>query len=103
MSGYLNVELAYALAERQWLAALRVPAGSSVLDALRLSALWQQFPELPPPEGLTIGIWGKVEKDPAQRMLREGDRIEVYRPLLNDPREVRKARAARVKAEKAGR
>lgn len=99
----LSVELAYALPERQWLEVVSVPAGSSVLDALRLSTLWQQFPDLPPAEALTVGVWSKVEKDPAQRVLCDGDRIEVYRPLLNDPREVRRARAQRVRAEKGGR
>lgn len=99
----LTVEVAYALPERQWLEVLRVPAGSHVLDALRQSALWQQFPDLPAAEALTVGIWSKVEKAPALRLLSDGDRIEVYRPLLNDPKDARKARAARVRAEKAAR
>ncbi len=103
MSASLSVEVAYALPDRQWLEVLSVPAGSSVLDALRLSTLWQQVPGLAPPEALTVGVWGKVEKQPATRLLCAGDRIEIYRELLNDPKEARKERAARVRAEKAGR
>ncbi len=103
MPAMLTVEVAYALPERQWLEVLTVPAGSHVLDALRQSALWQQFPGLPAAEALTVGVWSKVEKAPAERLLCDGDRIEVYRPLLNDPKDARKARAERVKAGKAGR
>lgn len=103
MPASLSVEVAYALPDRQWLEALVVPAGSTLLDALRLSSLWRQVPELAPAEELTLGIWGKVERQPGQRQLQDGDRIEVYRALVHDPKEARKARAAKVRAEKAGR
>jgi len=103
MTAMLSVEVAYALPDRQWLEALSVPAGSTLLDALRQSSLWREVPGLPPLGELTVGIWGKVERQPEACLLREGDRVEIYRPLTHDPKEARKARAARVRAEKAGR
>lgn len=99
----LTIEVAYALPDRQWLERLSVPEGSSLLDALRCSSLWQQLPELAPAETLTVGVWGRVERQPAERRLQNGDRIEIYRSLTNDPKEARKARAAKVRSARGGR
>lgn len=96
----LTIELAYALPERQWLESLSVPAGTVLLEAVRMSALLREQPGLQPVEALTLGIWGKVEKQPEARVLQDGDRIEIYRPLLIDPKEARRARAARVRGER---
>ena len=49
------------------------------------------------PAGCDLGLFGKLEKDPGQRVLAEGDRVEIYRPLANDPKEIRKARAAKAR------
>ncbi|MEL0028747.1 MAG: RnfH family protein [Perlucidibaca sp.] len=99
----LTIEVAYALPDRQWLERLSVPEGSSLLDALRCSSLWQQWPELAPAEALLVGVWGRGERQPAERRLRNGDRIEIYRPRTNDPKEARKVRAARVRAARGDR
>ena len=88
----MRVEVAYALPDRQSLIALDVDADCSVLEAVRLSGIAQQYPQLNI-ETAALGIWGKLIKDPATAKLREGDRVEIYRPLLIDPKAVRQARA----------
>ncbi|MCO7515463.1 RnfH family protein [Pseudomonas guariconensis] len=95
----VNIEVAYATAERQWLLACEVPAGTRVRDALRLSGLGEQVPGLDL-ASCPVGIFGKVVSDPAERTVEEGDRLEVYRPLLVDPKEVRRQRAAKAKAQR---
>ncbi|MBA6414196.1 RnfH family protein [Parahaliea sp. F7430] len=88
------VEVAYALPEKQAIVPLHVPSGTTAIDAAQLSGIAKQF------EGLELGsaklgIFGKVVGP--QTVLKEGDRVEIYRPLIADPKEVRKARAARAK------
>lgn len=102
----IRVELAYALPTRQHLEQREVPAGTTLLQALEGSQLLQIFPELREAlreETLTLGIWAQVEKQPAQRVLQAGDRIEVYRALTHDPMEARKARALKLKNSAASR
>lgn len=94
----INVEVAYALPERQALLALTVDAGTTVLQAAQQSGVVEQFEDVDL-ENAKFGIFGKVVS-PTQ-VLNEGDRVEIYRPLIADPKEVRKARAARVKERKA--
>lgn len=94
----ITVEVAYALPQKQAIVEVTVPEGSTVLDAARESGIAKQF------EGVDLdnakfGIFGKVSSP--KQVLREGDRVEIYRPLIADPKEVRKARAARVKERKA--
>lgn len=96
MPDKLHVEVAYALPERQFLQKLRVPVGTSVEQAITASGVLLQFPQL----DLTackVGIWNRVVK--LDQQLAEGDRIEIYRPLIADPKEVRKQRAERAKKE----
>ncbi|EKT4522018.1 RnfH family protein [Pseudomonas putida] len=97
----LNIEVVYATAERQWLLACVVPEGTCVREALRLSRLAEQVPGLDL-EACPVGVFGKVVADPAQRKVEEGDRLEVYRPLLADPKDVRKQRAAKARAARQG-
>lgn len=87
----MKVEVAYALREHQWQIALEVGAGATVADALRASGLLQQRPELSG-QPLTLGIHGRIVAP--ERRLRDGDRVEVQRPLLADPKEVRRRLAA---------
>lgn len=96
----INVEVSYALAEKQQIIALQVAEGTTVLEAAEQSGITRQFPQL---ELATskMGIFGRVVAKPGQEILKEGDRVEIYRPLIADPKEVRKVRAAKVKAEKA--
>lgn len=83
----MQVEVAFALPDQQWLETITVPDDAVVLDALRLCGIEERFPEVRFEE-LQAGIWGR----PVERMhaLREGDRVEVYRPLEMDPREARR-------------
>ncbi|MDX1804725.1 MAG: RnfH family protein [Alcanivorax sp.] len=90
----IHVEVAYALPDRQRLIGLDVPPGTTMLEAARLSGIAGQF------EGLeldtaSMGVFGKVEANPAARVLKAGERVEIYRPLKADPKLNRKKRAAR--------
>lgn len=94
----MTVEVAYALPERQVILELQVPEGTSVLEAAQASGVTGKF------EGIDLdnakfGIFGKVVSP--KQVLREGERVEIYRPLIADPKEVRKARAARAKERRA--
>lgn len=88
----IRVEVVYATAERQELIALEVPVGSTVLEAMETSGLARRFAGLDLAR-CPVGIFGKVVASPETRQLGEGDRVEIYRPLLADPKEVRRLRA----------
>lgn len=88
----IGVEVAYALTARQWLRTLSVPAGTKVRDALRLSRIVDECPEIDP-QRCPVGVFGRVVDD--DYVLADGDRIEIYRPLKVDPKEARRARASR--------
>ena len=96
MSDSISVEVAYALPKKQQIVKLDVPPGTTALEAVTLSKLDEVFDELVIGPDLKIGVWGKVTT--ADRVLAAGERVEIYRPLLVDPKEVRKARAAKAKA-----
>jgi putative ubiquitin-RnfH superfamily antitoxin RatB of RatAB toxin-antitoxin module len=95
----LNVEVAYALPHVQMLVPLNVPEGTTVEKAVRLSGVLEKFPEIDL-EKAKVGIWNKAAELTA--VLREKDRIEIYRPLIADPKEVRRKRAEEGKAMKKG-
>lgn len=95
----INVEVAYAKADNQRIVNLQVEDGCNALQAAEQSGIAQIFPEIDL-TAVDMGVFGKVVK-PAQYILRDGDRVEIYRPLIADPKEVRKARAAKIKAEAA--
>lgn len=92
----LAVEVAYALPERQRIVQIEVTPGTTALQAVRQSAIEQEFPGLSVDETSALGIFGQAVK--ASQVLENGDRVEIYRPLLIDPKEVRRARAAKAKA-----
>lgn len=92
----IQVEVVYALPDRQALVALTVPEGTSLLEAARLSGLAERFPGLRL-EQAAMGVFGKVMADPASRAVRDGDRVEIYRPLTIDPKAARRARAERAR------
>lgn len=96
----MEVEVVYAAVDRQVLLSVTVPPGTSIRAAVLKSGVGQVFPEL----DLTacpVGIFGKVIADPDVRPVSSGDRIEIYRPLLADPKEVRRLRAAKAAEAKA--
>jgi putative ubiquitin-RnfH superfamily antitoxin RatB of RatAB toxin-antitoxin module len=86
----LPIEVVYACREVQAVAALEVPPGTTVGEALRLSGLLERFPEIDPVRS-ALGVFG-VRVSPGDAV-RAGDRIEVYRPLALDPKEARRRRA----------
>lgn len=87
----IEVEVAYALPERQLILKAEVPAGTTAIEAVRLSGIEQQFPEIDLGRQ-RLGVFGKLCK--ADRVLHPGDRVEIYRPLLVDPRTARRELAA---------
>jgi len=98
-AGTIRVEVVYALPERQVLLRLEVPEGTTALEAAQRSGIEAQFDDLVLDEASRLGIFGQVV--PGSQVLKEGERVEIYRPLKADPKEVRKARAARAKARDA--
>lgn len=92
----IAVEVAYALPDRQRIIRIAVPVGTTMLEAVRLSRIAEHFPGLDA-DNSPMGIFGKAVAAPDQRVLLDGERVEIYRPLIADPREVRKQRAARAK------
>lgn len=94
MSGALRlaVEVAYAPSpDCQRVIALELPPAATVADAIRASGLLDEFPALALP-GLAVGIFG--ERARLTDCLHGGERVEIYRPLLADPKQARRARAA---------
>ena len=96
-SEMISVEIAYALPERQTLYRFEVPLGTTVQQGIECSEINSRHPELQL-DTMKVGIFGKLA--PRDQILREKDRIELYRPLLADPKEVRKQRAAEGKTMK---
>lgn len=90
----IEVEVVYAAVDRQLLLKVDLPLGSTVRGGLLVSGIGEQFPELDLAH-CPVGIFGKVLADADTRVLQAGDRIEIYRPLLADPKEVRRLRAAK--------
>ena len=95
----INVEVAYALPDRQLIIPLQVKKGITAYDAAVASGIAGKFKDVDL-ETAVMGVFGKTEKKPRERQLVDGDRVEIYRPLLVDPKEVRKRRAAEAKSRK---
>ncbi|MGK9417208.1 RnfH family protein [Pseudomonas cedrina] len=90
----VEVEVVYAAEDRQVLLTVAVPVGISLRAAVQASGIAQQFPDLNLAD-CPLGIFGKVVADADTRAVQAGDRIEIYRLLLADPKEVRRLRAAK--------
>ena len=95
----ISVELAYALVKDQRIVAVDVPVGTKAYDAVKLSDISKFFPDIDI-ETVKMGLFGKAIKAKTQEVV-AGDRIEIYRPLIADPKASRKARADKAKADKA--
>ena len=93
------VEVAYAKPEVQVIIPLYVDDGTTLEQAIELSGLLGEFPEIDLDKN-KVGIFSKIAKK--DTVLREKDRVEIYRPLIADPKEVRKQRAKEGKAMKKG-
>ena len=90
MAERLRIEVAYAEPGRPFLQVLWLDAGATVADAIDASAVRQQFPQLDTASS-KVGIFSRPAT-PAT-VLRDGDRVEIYRPLIANPKEVRRQRA----------
>lgn len=99
MADSIQIEVTYARPERQDVIRLKLPAGSTIGQAIEASGLLQRYPELDLTK-LKVGVYGKLSR--VDTVLRERDRVEIYRPLIADPKEVRKQRAAEGKVMKKG-
>ncbi|PCI07805.1 MAG: RnfH family protein [Gammaproteobacteria bacterium] len=95
----INVEVAYATPEKQVIRILKVDTGETVAAAIEQSGITLDFPALVL-ENAKVGLFGKITT--MTTVLSEGDRVEIYRPLIADPKEVRRKRAAEGKKMKKG-
>ncbi|MBT9498943.1 MAG: RnfH family protein [Zoogloea oleivorans] len=100
MSDSINVEVCYALRDRQEIVRLKMPEGCTVQRAIDASGLLQKHPEIDLAKTNKLGVFAKLVK--ADTVLRDKDRIEIYRPLIADPKEVRRKRAEEGKVMKKG-
>lgn len=98
-SPQIEIELVYALPHKQTLLRQRVALGATVAQAIESSGLLEKYPEIDLATN-KLGIFGKLTKPDA--ILREKDRVEIYRPLIADPKEIRRKRAEEGKVMKKG-
>lgn len=92
----VRVEVAYALPDKQRVVSVEVDDGTSVADAARQSGITREFPELDLKDA-KYGIFGKAVRNAESEPVKDGDRIEIYRPLIIDPKQARANRAAKAK------
>jgi hypothetical protein len=97
MSEDISVEVVYALPRKQEVLSLKIRSGTLVSEAIARSGILRDFPEIDLASA-KVGIYGKQVKLDA--VLRDKDRIEIYRPLIADPKEIRRKRAAEGKEVK---
>jgi len=95
----IKVEVAYARPEQQVILEIMAEPGTTIEQAINQSGVLEQFPEIDLSVN-KVGIFGKLSKKTLE--LKEGDRIEIYRPLIADPKEVRRKREAEGKRMKKG-
>lgn len=92
MAEQLQVYLCYATAQREFIRQMQVDAGTTIEQAIHASGVLAEFPEIDLAAS-PVGIYAK--KKPLDTVLRERDRIEIYRPLVADPKDSRRRRAAK--------
>jgi putative ubiquitin-RnfH superfamily antitoxin RatB of RatAB toxin-antitoxin module len=100
MPTMLHVEVIYALRNRQVLLAFEVEEETTVKEAIESSGILRRFPEVDLIR-MPVGIFGRATRLDAR--LRDGDRIEIYRPLIVDPKQARHARVKRGGTTRRGR
>ena len=91
------VEVVYALPEEQVLISLDVEQGTTAEQAVKLSGILEKFTDIDLTKN-KLGIFGKATK--ADEVLRDKDRVEIYRPLIADPKESRRKRAEKKESKK---
>jgi hypothetical protein len=95
----ISIEVAYARPEEQVILKLDVAPDTTIEQAIEQSGILERYPEIDLGK-LKAGIFGKLKK--LTQTLQKGDRVEIYRPLIADPKQVRKERAAAGKRMKKG-
>ena len=90
----LSIEIAYASAQQSWLIPLNVEKGTTVQQAIIISGILEQCPDINLQTN-KVGLFSKIVE--LDVLVRAGDRIEIYRPLILDPKEARRLRAEKVK------
>ena len=100
MSAMIRVEVVYALPHRSERVELQLPEGATVRQAIEASGLLDKYPDIELDRRNKLGIYAKLVK--ADTELRDRDRVEIYRPLIADPKAVRKKRADEGKVMKKG-
>jgi putative ubiquitin-RnfH superfamily antitoxin RatB of RatAB toxin-antitoxin module len=90
MPNSINVEIAYAKPDNQLIIALTINAGATIAEAINNSDILSQCPELDLAR-IDVGIFSTLQS--LDYVLQDGDRIEIYRPLFDDPKEIRRRRA----------
>lgn len=98
-SEHFEVEVAYARADQQEILSVEVDNGATLRQAIERSGILNHFPEIDLAVN-KVGVFGKLAK--LDDAVRAWDRVEIYRPLIADPKEVRKQRAAEGKRMKKG-
>lgn len=96
MADQINIEVAFALPEKHSLLTVTLDPGATIEQAIEASGILSIHPEIDLKEN-KVGIWSRMAK--LHDTLNDGDRIEIYRPLIADPKEVRKRRAEKAKEE----
>lgn len=97
MGDIIKIEVAYALPDKQTLLSLKIDKELPISEAIQLSGILGLYPEIDL-NTVKVGVFSKLAK--LTDTLHDGDRIEIYRPLIADPKEVRKQRALKAKEEK---
>ena len=100
MAGAIQVEVVYALPQRQEITPVTLPEGATVRQAVEASGLLHKYPDIELDGANKLGVFAKLTKSDA--VLRDRDRVEIYRPLIADPKAVRKKRADEGKLMKKG-
>ena len=99
MSELISVEVVYPLPQKQDIFVVKLPLGATVREAIESSGVLAKYPEIDLAKS-KLGVFAKLAKPDS--VLRDRDRVEIYRPLIADPKEVRKQRAAEGKVMKKG-
>jgi putative ubiquitin-RnfH superfamily antitoxin RatB of RatAB toxin-antitoxin module len=98
-SEMIEVEVAYALPEKQKIYGLLVEKGTTALVAAKQSAVCKDF-NVADLDSAKMGVFGQTIKVPAEYVLQAGERVEIYRPLIADPKAARRQRAAKASLKK---
>lgn len=96
MADVILIEVAFALPQRQSLLSVSVPVDATVRQAIESSGILRMYPEIDLTQN-KVGIWSRTVR--LEDGLSAGDRIEIYRPLIADPKDMRKRRADKAKEE----